>query len=101
MVHCKSKIMAAAYNSYLKSSDRELWHVYGKYSEYKVAAMEYCKKLAADHCAPSVYIIGHNCNTFSVGFVGVKDEKETFFYITKDYDRFIYMDELENMRKGR
>lgn len=40
-------------------------------------------------------IIGYNTMTFSVGFLGTVDGRAAFIYITKTYDRYIYIDEME------
>ena len=96
MKHCNTKQIKAAYEQFKRSRITELWQCYDKYSYNKEKAMEYCKKLANKYHANSwVCILGYNTCTFSVGFVGTFNGEPAFFYITKDYDRFIYLDELE------
>lgn len=95
MKHTTAKIIKSAYYNFAKSTDTELWQVYGTFSYYKAKAMEYCKQLAQKYNAVTpCYILGHNSQTFSVGFEGMHGNRPAFFYITKDYDRFIYLDEL-------
>jgi hypothetical protein len=96
MTHTTTKNIKNAYNQYKRSHTTELWQCYDRFSYNKERAMEYCKKLVAKYNGYTGKIIGHNCMVFSFGFVGEYDNRPAFFYITRDYDRYIYLDELED-----
>lgn len=94
MKHTNTAQIKRAYCEYLKSPNWRLWHCYERYSESKEAAYEYCLDLVHRYNGGTYRIIGFNSMTFSFGFVGEINGKEAFFYITKSYDRFIYLDEI-------
>lgn len=100
MLKCNNKQIKEAYKQYLKSNYYELYQCYNNYSYFKEKAIEYCKELQYKYNGFNLKIIGFNSMTFSVGFIGeIPDEKtgeikEAFFYITKNYDRYIFTDEL-------
>ncbi len=95
MIKCNTKQIKTNYKHYLQSSYYNLYDCYNQPSYYKIQALEYCKKLMKKYNGKSLKIIGYNSQTFSVGFVGEIDNKEAFFYITRDYDRYIFIDDLE------
>ena len=94
MTHTKSKVIKTAYDQWTCSHFSFLSEVYANYSVAKANAMEYCKRVMREYNGWAFRIIGYNCMTFSVGFLGDVEGKKAFFYITKDYDRFIFLDEL-------
>lgn len=95
MKHENTKRMRQAYKEYARATATSLDDVYSSYSSAKMNAWIYCEKLAKQFSAvSSLYIIGHNSQTFSVAFEGKHNGKQAFFYITKTYDRFVYLDEL-------
>lgn len=94
MTHTKAQNIKRAFEDWKKSNATELWHVYDRFSYAKENAMDYCKTLVAKFNGYGLKIIGSNCMKFSVGFIGEIDGKQAFFYITKSYDRFIYLDEM-------
>lgn len=94
MTHTKNKTIKEAYNRYLKSDICFLWECYGHCSRAKENAFEYCRGLVGKYNGGRGAIIGYNTNTFSYGFIGYIDNREAFFYITKDYDRYIFIDEI-------
>lgn len=94
MTHTKNRQIKRAFEDWKKATATELWHVYGRFSQAKVNAMEYCKSLMEKHNGYGLRIVSHNLNVFTVGFLGEIDGKEAFFYITRDYDRFATVDEL-------
>jgi hypothetical protein len=101
MKHCKHKNMIKAYSEYMKSNNRHLWDVYGHYSQYKERAFNYCRELAYIHKSPYVgfgelKIISHNSQVFTIGFLGEINDRLAFFYITPSYDRYIYIDEIDD-----
>lgn len=92
MTNTKSKVIKQAYRDYLRSNDTTLWHIYGRFSEYKQRAYDYCVELMRSLDGYDLRIIGHNCDTFSVGF-----RTDTHFvYITKSYDRQCELQFLED-----
>ena len=94
MTHTTTKQIKNAYHNHEKSYYAELWHCYDRFSYNKEKAMEYCKKLMLKYNGQLGRIIGYNSQTFSYGFIGEINGKPAFFYITKDYDRYIYLDEV-------
>ena len=66
---------------------RTLDDVYGSYSSAKAQAYRYCVDLMRDYDGHGLLIMGHNCMTFSVGFIGYINGLKHFFYITRDHDR--------------
>lgn len=96
MVECKRKFMKGVYNYYLLSNDYGLRDVYKSYSLYKERAFEYCRNLVAKYNGIQGRIISFNSNVFTYGFIGEIEGKRAFFYITKDYDRYIYLEDLED-----
>ncbi len=95
MLHCKTKQLKNAYRDYLKSTNNHLNDCYNNCSYYKQKAFWYCQDLVKKYDGSALKIIGYNSQTFSAGFIGYINNKKAFFYITKDYNRFIYIDELE------
>ena len=89
MEHCTKSLMSEALSRYIRSNDRTLSDCYSTPSNAKVNALEYCYKLMDTYNGYDLRIIGHNSQTFSVGFIGTIAGQKAFFYITKDYDRFI------------
>ena len=94
MKHTNSKLIVDAYYRYLKSNNNRLWDAYKKVSVAKVNAYEYCKNKKRELNGSYLKIISHNCQSFTVGFIGEIDNRNAFVYITKDNERFIYLDEL-------
>ena len=90
----KTQNIKDAYHRYLMSTDYDLQDVYTTCSLRKAYAYNYCIELMNKYDGHTLKIIGYNTTTFSAGFIGVVDGKDAFVYITKSYDRFIYLDEL-------
>lgn len=74
------------YNRWCNSSDYELRHVYGRWSDAKENAMEYCKAQMYGRNGHGLRIVSHNVNVFTVGFKFEEDGKEKFMYITPSKD---------------
>ena len=89
MVHCTKSLMNEALSRYIRSNDRTLSDCYSTYSNEKFNALEYCYKLMDKYDGYDLRIIGHNSQTFSVGFIGMIAGQKAFFYITKEHDRYI------------
>lgn len=85
------KIALSKFNDWYYSSAKELYQVYGSYSQAKENAMNYCKEMMKKYEGYDLRIISHNSNVFSVGFIFKDDGKKIFAYITRDYDRFAYL----------
>lgn len=94
MTHTTQKAIKTAYNEYLKSDRYFLTDCYDRMSEAKRNAWRYCEKLFIDYGSGIIKILGFNTFQFSVGFVGWMGDRKAFFYITRDYDRYIYLDEI-------
>lgn len=98
MTHAKNKTMRTAYNRFLQSKLYDLHQCYARPSDAKYRAFNYCLELVNkynDGFAVRDYaVIGYNIMTFSFGFIGEIDGKQAFFYITRDYDRYILIDEI-------
>lgn len=96
MTHTTAKVIKNAYNNYFNSNLCTLYDCYTNFSYNKQRAYDYCLSLMAKYNGQAGCIIGYNCMVFSFGFIGEYDGKQAFFYITRDYDRYIFIDELEN-----
>ena len=100
MTYTKNKNIKNAFVSYSKSTNYCLCDCYGNFSQAKENAMEYCKNLMQKLNGYGLKIIGFNSMTFSVGFIGeIPDNKtgeikKVFCYITRDYDRYIFIEDL-------
>lgn len=87
-----SRIAREHYDLWERSTATELYHVYGRYSEYKISAMQYCRDMCRNFDGHFVRILSHNSNVFSVGFIFQDAEHTYFAYITRDYDRYCILD---------
>lgn len=94
MTHATTKNIKSAFYCYEKSTNYTLSDCYANNSYAKERAFNYCISQMIAHNGSGLKIIGYNCMTFSVGFMGEINGKSAFFYITRDYDRYIYLDEL-------
>lgn len=74
---------------------RTLDDVYNNYSSAKKRAYWYCEDLMKAHDGDGLIILGHNCMTFSVGFIGYINGLKHFFYITRDYDRALPLEKID------
>lgn len=96
MEYCKKKLIKNAYESYLKSYNYCLSDCYSNWSYHKEDAFNYCRDLVNKYEGRQGRIIGYCIMSFSYGFIGKINNKEAFFYITRDYDRYIYLEDLED-----
>lgn len=95
MTYSNTKQLKNAYRDYLRSTNYHLSDCYINCSYYKQKAFWYCQDLVKKYNGSGLKIIGYNSQTFSVGFIGEIFGKKAFFYITKTYDRCIYIEDLE------
>ena len=96
MIITSNKQIKGAYYSYSHGVPaRTLDEVYGSYSTAKARAYSYCVDLMKAHDGEGLVILGHNCMTFSVGFVGYIDGLKHFFYITRDHDRAMPLEKID------
>lgn len=72
-----------AYRLYKISNNDSLYDVYGRFSEAKRKAWEYCKKLCEEKNGSDLRIITANGFQFTAGFEYEEDGKPMFMYITK------------------
>ena len=94
MTHAKTQALKRAYISYLASTYRSLNDCYVNASGEKHTAFDYCLHLENKYNGENLKIISFNTFSFSVGFVGFINDRKAFFYITRDHDRYIYLDEI-------
>lgn len=94
MTHCKTKQIKTAHNNYTKSNLYCLSDCYGTHSRNKENAFQYCLSLKEAYNGIQLRIISYNSQCFSVGFIGEIDGQRAFFYITRDYDRYILLNEI-------
>lgn len=96
MTHSTTQQVKTAYCHYLNSRLYTLRDCYERPSYNKERAFDYCLELVQKYNGRQPRIIGYNTMQFSFGFIGSYDgNKPAFFYITRDYDRYINLDELE------
>lgn len=59
-----------------------IYDAYQKPSYYKVRAFHNCLSIVKEYNGFNFTILGHNCHTFSVGFICIIDNKLHFVWIT-------------------
>ncbi|MBO5715280.1 MAG: hypothetical protein J6S23_02660 [Clostridia bacterium] len=94
MTHIKTQNIKRAHDTYMRSQLYTLNDCYVNHSYAKERAFDYCRTLVSMYNGRQGRIIGANCMTFSYGFIGEINGRPAFFWITRDYDRYIYIDEL-------
>lgn len=95
MKHTTNAQIKGAFTAYQRATARFLHEVYNTWSNAKENAYAYCMGLMLKYHGNTPRIIGANTCTFSLGFIGEIDGRKAFFYITRDYDRYILIDEME------
>ena len=88
--------MKDAYKRYLESYNYTLSDCYSNWSCYKENAFSYCENSRKKYEGRGGKIVSYCLTNFSYGFIGVINGKKAFFYITRDYDRYIYLEDLED-----
>ena len=94
MTHVNTTAIKSAYDRFLSSYNYTLDHCYERYSRAKERAWQYCEDLMRTHNGCGLKVIGYNTCTFSAGFYFDIDGRDAFCYITRDYDRYIFLDEI-------
>ena len=100
MLQCKTQNIKNQFEYYAKSQNHTLRDVYGSYSYQKEKAMNYCQELMKKYNGYGLKIISFNTFQFSVGFIAylpdekTREVKQAFCYITRNYDRFIFTEDL-------
>lgn len=76
------------YNRYIWSDDTQLRDVYGRYSDKKARAYEYCRNLMLKYNGYNFYIISYNTFMFTCGFMfhDPATDELMFAYITPTYN---------------
>lgn len=74
------------YRWYLESDMHSIYEAYGRPSERKEAAWEYCRRLCSEYGGRGLKVISKNAQFFTAGFVFGESEKEMFMYITANYN---------------
>lgn len=82
----KSKEALKHYESYCRSRDYYLSDVYGRYSQAKANAWEYCERLAQENEGSGLKVVSHNLNVFTAGFEFMKDGELCYCHITPSKD---------------
>ena len=77
-----SKKAQAIINAYNRSTDTELYHVYGTFSRAKAEAFDDCKVLEREYDGYDGRITGASNYFFSYTFRYMKDDKEWMMYVT-------------------
>lgn len=95
MEKARKSLMKLEYAVYKKATAKTLNDVYDSWSDKKHKAYQYCKELEEKYDGHDFRIIGASGWIFTVGFVGMYEEKEAFFYITPNHDYYIELSELE------
>lgn len=85
----KAKNFGDVIRRYHMSYISNIYQAYKNPSYDKIYAYDYLKELSKDMDGYNFYIIGYNCNMFSVGWCVEIDDKEYFIYVTKDYNRIM------------
>lgn len=100
MTHRNTVQMTKAYKCYLASNAHTLADCYKSYSVDKLNAFNNSKRKMLVVDGLDFRIIGANNFSFSCGFVFFhpQNHRKCFCYITPNYTRFIYLDEIEQRR---
>lgn len=83
--------MLKAINAHISAKKTTLMECYSTWSNEKVNAFKRCRELFLQYAGENFKIISHNRNEFTVGFVGMYENKKAFFYITKNHNRVCYI----------
>jgi hypothetical protein len=89
MKKCNNKAIRAAFESYKRSTARNLSDLYGRYSNEKAQALVRCIELCNEYGGADLRLFGANSHTFSAGFTADIDGAPAFVWITKSYIRYI------------
>lgn len=83
---------AARINAKDRTTYRELWECYGRYSDAKRNAYDYCKRLCFACGGSNLRIVAAGVQTFSVKFDFCHPDNGACCtaYITRDYNRYAY-----------
>ena len=80
----KAKNYINSYYNAINNGIQDLYQCYTTYSNDKVKAMQYCKKLQSDLNGQNGYIVTYNIYQFTYAFIYYdKDNKKHLVYITK------------------
>ena len=100
-----TKQIKQAYKRYLCSDMYDIYDAYKTPSSRKRLAWKDCQRLRDEEGGRNLKIIGANSMVFSAGFIkdtymfneetSKVEPIEAFVYITKDYDRYFPVSELE------
>lgn len=78
------------YDTYLRSTWKNIFQAYGKPSKKKIDAYEYCENLCKKMNGYGLKIITRNTDVFTAGFMSVDDEGNLMFtYIAPTFDATI------------
>lgn len=95
MKHTNTKLMReVAKRFFTLEHPQTLEQCYDSYSVEKARAFNYCKELQSKYNGVHGRVISFNTFCFAYAFVGTIENRKAFFYITRYYDRFVYLDEI-------
>ena len=86
--------MENAYRNYNYSDMYELWDAYGRCSQSKRNAWDYCKGLMHKMNGYGLKVISANTFQFTAGFEYEENGKKMFMYITKASDTSAEIEEV-------
>lgn len=96
MRQVKNKDMLHKYYYWQRSgATTELWGCYKAPSAAKRYAFENCKRVCKQYNGRNLRIIGHNCQTFSAGFIGLWNNQKAFFYISPYRNDVMLISDIE------
>ena len=90
MRECNDMFMSQKYVQLNQQEFIDFKSAYKTASVYKEEAFRDCLRIARAYNAYYWSILGHNTFTFSFGFLGYKNGKQIFGYITPFHRRFMY-----------
>ena len=89
-------------SSYEKSSIHNLYEAYGRFSNKKAEAWEYCEELCKESDGKGLKILGANTSFFSAGFLFTDREgNECLMYITHTNNRKIVLKRKDGSDDGK
>ena len=78
---------------YERETATTLWEVYGRYSQAKANAYDYCRRLQYEKGGHGLRILGANCFMFTAAFRYEVDGVPYLMYITKNADTPIRLED--------
>ena len=98
----QKKAREAAVFAYAHKNYDDIYSAYKNPSVYKVRAWNWCKELCREMHGYDLIISAAGCMTFSVVFTFNErgTGRKCYAYITRDYNRFCYADDMQQEEKA-